>query len=303
MLRQQLSFILVFLAASAAVAAEEVPQIQTIEKAEAAMSDSRGSSVEAIGQAESLMMDGTSVMPTDGRYSGAPGGSAPVGKEMRQVTSVEPAPLGSIDGIRPTSPDIDLDALMARYGAMRETPALADDREQLLVFISASVPRESLRRLAQQAASVGAPLVLRGVVGNDFPATAAFMRDILGEPENDGKPPATSSKNVLTWTPEATPKGRETGISRVNSQGQSKPRAMIDPTLFARFDVRQVPAVVLVPDGACVAGIRACPHATPAHAHVAGDVTLDYALDHIARTHPEAKSVADALLARLGGTP
>jgi conjugal transfer pilus assembly protein TrbC len=201
---------------------------------------------------------------------------------MRQVTSVEPAPLGSIDGIRPTSPDIDLDALMARYGAMRPTPALASDREQLLVFISASVPTDLLRRLAQQATRIGAPLVLRGVVGDDFPATAAFMRDILGEPENDGRPPATSSKQ---------------------GSSQRKPRALIDPTLFARFDVRQVPAVVLVPDGACMAGIRACPDATPAHVHVAGDVTLDYALDHIARTHPEAKSVAEALLARLGGTP
>lgn len=282
MLRQQLTLTLAVLAISVAVSAGENPRIQAVEKAEAAMADSRGSSVEATKQAESLMMEGTSVMPTDGRYSGAPGGSAPVGKEMRQVTSVEPAPLGSIDGIRPTSPDVDLDALMAQYGAMRPTPALADDREQLLVFISASVPRESLRRLARQAASVGAPLVLRGVVGGDFPATAEFMRDILGEPENDGRPPATFSKQ---------------------GHSQTKPRALIDPTLFARFDVRQVPAVVLVPDGACVTGIRACPHATPVHVHVAGDVTLDYALDHIARTHPEAKSVADALLARLGGTP
>lgn len=298
MLRQQLTLTLAVLAFSVAVTAEENTRVQAVEKAEAAMSDSRGSSAEATRQAESLMMEGTSVMPTDGRLppgmggipsragsaagdSGAPGGSAPVGKEMRQVTSVEPAPLGSIDGIQPTSPDIDLDALMARYGAMR-TPALAGDRERLLVFISASVPRESLRRLAQQAARIGAPLVLRGVVGDDFPATAAFMRDILGEPENDDRPPATSSKEI---------------------HSQRKPRALIDPTLFARFDVRQVPAVVLVPDGACVAGIRACPDATPAHVHVAGDVTLDYALDHIARTHPEAKSVADALLARLGGTP
>lgn len=282
MLRQQLTLALAVLAISAAVTAEENQHAQAVEKAEAAVSDSRGSSAEATRQAESLMMEGNSVMPTDGRYSGAPGGSAPVGKEMRQVTSVEPAPLGSIDGIRPTSPDIDLDTLMARYGAMRPTPALAGDKERLLVFISASVPRESLRRLARQAARVGAPLVLRGVVNDDFPATAEFMRDILGEPEKDGRPPATSSKQ---------------GCS------QRKARALIDPTLFARFDVRQVPAVVLVPDGACMAGIRACPDATPAQVHVAGDVTLDYALDHIARTHPEAKSVAEALLARLGGTP
>jgi conjugal transfer pilus assembly protein TrbC len=265
MLRKQLTLTLAVLAISVAVTAEESQHAQAVEKAEATMADSKGSSVEATRQAESLMVEGVSV-----------------GKEMRQVTSVEPGPLGSIDGIQPTSPDIDLDALMARYGAMRPTPSLAGDREQLLVFISASVPRESLRRLARQAASVGAPLVLRGVAGGGFPATAKFIRDILDEPENDDRSPATSSNEI---------------------HSQRKPRALIDPTLFARFDVRQVPAVVLVPDGACMAGIRACPDATPAHVHVAGDVTLDYALDHIARTHLEAKPVADALIARLGGAP
>lgn len=254
MLRQQLTLAFAVLAISLAVTAEENPRMQAVEKAAAAMANSRGSLAEATRQAESLMMEGTA------------------GEVMRQVTSVEPAPLGPIDGIRPTSPDIDLDALMARYGATRETPALGGNREPLLVFISESVPRESLRRLARQAADVGAPLVLRGVVRGDFRATAEFMRDILGEP------------------------GEEEAES-------SKPRALIDPTLFARFDVRQVPAVVLTPGGACVAGIRICPDATPPHVHVAGDVTLDYALAHIARTHPDARSVADALLARLGGTP
>jgi type-F conjugative transfer system pilin assembly protein TrbC len=76
---------------------------------------------------------------------------------------------------------------------------------------------------------------------------------------------------------------------------------MIDPTLFDRFDVKQVPAVVLVPGGACVVGVRACPKVTPAHVHVVGDVTLDYVLDHIARTHPESRTLANSLHARLEG--
>jgi conjugal transfer pilus assembly protein TrbC len=84
---------------------------------------------------------------------------------------------------------------------------------------------------------------------------------------------------------------------------EPRARAVIDPTLFERFNVKQVPAVVLVPDGACVAGISACPKVTPAHVHVAGDVTLDYALDHIARTHPESRTLANSLHARMEGTP
>jgi type-F conjugative transfer system pilin assembly protein TrbC len=76
---------------------------------------------------------------------------------------------------------------------------------------------------------------------------------------------------------------------------------MIDPTLFDRFGVKQVPAVVLVPGGACVADVRACPKVTPAHVHVAGDVTLDYALDYIARSHPESRTLANTLHASLEG--
>ncbi|WP_127476704.1 type-F conjugative transfer system pilin assembly protein TrbC [Sulfurivermis fontis] len=249
MLRQQLILAVALYAASAAFAAGEGSHASDLEKAQADVAGSRGAAAQAVGDATALMNDGESVR-----------------KEMRQVINVRPESLGSIDGVRPAAPDIDLDALMARYSNMGAAPPLSRTDEQLLVFISASVPKESLRRLARQAADAGAPLVLRGVVGGDFPATAEFMRDILGEQE-------------------------------------PRARAMIDPTLFARFDVQQVPAVVLVPAGACVAGVRACPEATPAHVHVAGDVTLDYALDYIARTHPDSRPVAHALLARVGGTP
>ncbi len=187
-------------------------------------------------------------------------------KEVQQLQNLNPAPLGSIDGITGTKPGIDLDALMSRYD--RSAPELSptDSDEQLLIFISASVPQESLRNLAQQAARLNAPLILRGVVDGDLPATAKFMRDILGDEE-------------------------------------PRARAMIDPTLFDRFGVKQVPAVVMVPGGACVAGARACPKVTPAHVHVAGDVTLDYALDHIARTHPESRTLANSLHERLEGAP
>ncbi len=186
--------------------------------------------------------------------------------ETRQLQDLDPAPLGSINDITDTKSGIDLDALLTRYDRSAPDLSATDPDEQLLIFISASVPRESLRKLARQAARLNAPLILRGVVDGDLPATAKFMRDILGDEE-------------------------------------PKARAMIDPTLFDRFGVKQVPAVILVPGGACVAGARACPKVTPTHVHIAGDVTLDYALDYIARTHPESRTLANSLHAQLEGAP
>ncbi|MEJ2404149.1 MAG: type-F conjugative transfer system pilin assembly protein TrbC [Candidatus Thiodiazotropha sp.] len=249
MLCQQLTLGLgLLLVFSMGVASDAENRIRDLDRAEAAASTIQEDASRAVDEAiESI------------------GSDAAFQKETRQLQDLDPIPLGSINVITGTKPGIDLDALMTRYGhsAQELSPTASD--EQLLIFISASVPRESLRKLAQQAACVNAPLILRGVVDGDLPATAKFMRDILGDEE-------------------------------------PRARAMIDPTLFDRFGVKQVPAVVLVPGGACVAGVRACPKGTPAHVHVAGDVTLDYALDHIARTHPESRTLTNSLHARLEGT-
>jgi len=185
---------------------------------------------------------------------------AAIREERTRLGTVKPAPLGSIDGVQPSPAGVDMDALLARYDELGMVSQA--DGEQLLVFISSSMPKTSLRLLARQAAAVGAPLVLRGVVGESFPTTGEFMREVYGDDE-------------------------------------PRAHAMIDPTLFGRFDVHQAPAFVLVPSGVCVAGVRNCPDSTPVHVHIAGDVTLDYALDFIARTRPEFRPTATRLLSRL----
>jgi conjugal transfer pilus assembly protein TrbC len=250
MLCQQLTLGLGLLfVVSLGFASDAENRLRDLDNAEAAASRSQEDASQAVDKAvESMSNDST------------------FRQEARRLQGLNPAPPGSIDGITGTKPGIDLDALITRYD--RSGPELSPtaSHEQLLIFISASVPRESLRKLTRQAALVNAPLILRGVVNGDLPATAEFMRDILGDEE-------------------------------------PRARAMIDPTLFDRFGVKQVPTVVLVPGGACVAGIRACPKVTPPYVHIAGDVTLDYALDHIARTHPESRILAESFHARLEGTP
>lgn len=251
MLCQQLTLCLgLLLVVSCGLASDPEDRTRDLDRAEATVSGAREDASQAVNRAaESLGRDPA------------------FRQEAQRLQVLGPASLGPLGGVtETTSPGIDLDALMARYDRLEPEGSPAASDERLLIFISASVPRASLRKLARQAARAKAPLILRGVVGGGLPATARFMGDILGEEE-------------------------------------PRAQAMIDPTLFDRFGVKQVPAVVLIPGGACVAGARACPKVTPAHVHVAGDVTLDYALGHIARTHPESRAVAESLQTRLEGAP
>lgn len=72
---------------------------------------------------------------------------------------------------------------------------------------------------------------------------------------------------------------------------------MIDPTLFARFGIDQVPSVVVAEYAAGACTPEACP--TPDHVKLAGDVPLRYALERIALTRPAYQSELRALMKAL----
>lgn len=136
----------------------------------------------------------------------------------------------------------------------------------LFVLVSLSMPPASLDRLAAQAGKAGATLVLRGVV--------------------DGS---------LTKTAEMT-----AAVIRQHPGAQFQ----IDPTLFRRFNVDQVPTFVMA---APTAQGQTCGKdcgAQGTFVRVSGDVTLDYALDHLARqANPRFARLADHRLKQLRGTP
>ncbi len=73
--------------------------------------------------------------------------------------------------------------------------------------------------------------------------------------------------------------------------------AVIDPTLFERFDVQQVPTVVVAETPAEACSIETCP--TPAHVKIAGDVPLRYSLDRIALAKPELQHELRVLMKKL----
>jgi type-F conjugative transfer system pilin assembly protein TrbC len=158
-----------------------------------------------------------------------------------EIESVEPASLGKIEGLLSKTPKIDLNALFSKYESQFNNDAVGDNNN-LLIFVSSSVPIRSLQHLARDSLRVGATLVLRGVVGDDLTSTAEFLQKVF-----DGL--------------------------------EVKPKTVIDPSLFTRYGVKQVPAFVYAPTGVCMGGATRCKSEPDQHIHVAGDVSLVYAID------------------------
>jgi conjugal transfer pilus assembly protein TrbC len=155
---------------------------------------------------------------------------------------------------------IDLEALARGFASEGSNAALpATGQTQLLVFISLAMPEATLKRLIDQAARAPARLVLRGLSEGSLVRTATRVQALTGQ--------------------------RQVAIQ-------------IDPREFDRYTVRRVPAFVLVRDeaaGGCAVG--QC--AGAAHASVAGDVSLDHALEQIRDRVPGLREEATRLLASL----
>ena len=138
-------------------------------------------------------------------------------------------------------------------------PAMAE----ILVFTSLSVPAASWRQWAHEAASIGVPLVLRGVGSNGLRATVKRIGERLGD--------------------------AEAGLA-------------IDPRLFRLFGVTRVPAVVVVPGGVPPCRSRGCADdPAPPHDRITGNIGLATALEAVALEGAVARDAAREHLRRLRG--
>lgn len=137
----------------------------------------------------------------------------------------------------------------------------AQDSPELLIFVTMAMPRPALIALAKQAERVGAVLVLRGLRGASWKDT----------------------------------------FDAISSIQKSVPNAkwQINPPAFTKFRVTVAPTVVLaIPAEAATPASDGCAPAG-SYASVVGDVSLDYALEQIAKTAPRFSDAAGAWLARL----
>ncbi|MDX9668642.1 type-F conjugative transfer system pilin assembly protein TrbC [Pseudomonas sp. P5_152] len=80
-------------------------------------------------------------------------------------------------------------------------------KPDVIYFVSSSIPTEGMHKIIRDADRLGIPVVMRGLIGNDFRRTAAYLMD-LAQPENVG------------------------GVQ-------------VDPTLFKQYGVNVVPALVV----------------------------------------------------------
>jgi conjugal transfer pilus assembly protein TrbC len=158
----------------------------------------------------------------------------------------------------------DIEAL-ASAGARLTSPAATDSAaSRLRIFITLEMPRASLQLLTDQAARSGAVLVLRGLKANSMRETLAAVSSLIGERQ-------------VAWT--------------------------IDPEAFARYRIERAPTFVLKLDDrddaetSCSTDCRT----TPAFVSVSGDVSLEHALNTLARQRPDAAPLLAPLLKRLKG--
>ena len=175
----------------------------------------------------------------------------PAGAATTTVQSaVPPAPAMPAVPIAPAGTDV---AAIARQYQDATAGATKPTTVRLLVFVSLSMPMESLKHVAQDAERAGATLVLRGFVNGSMKQTMTAVRDILGPAGRAG------------WE--------------------------IDPPAFAHYGIHAAPTTVLA---------RHQGNDGNDYAAVAGDVTLAYALDAIAREKPGMAPQAADFRGRLG---
>lgn len=182
---------------------------------------------------------------------------------------LDQVPLPGLPRITPGRPAIDIEALARQHAPTpHQNPDAMRDPPALRIFVTLAMPEVSLRLLVDQAQRAGATLLLRGLKDRSMKQTLASVQALIG-----------TSK--VAW--------------------------QIDPEAYTRYGIRHAPTFVLTratadreaSPGTCTGNCIA----TTAFFSVAGDVSLDYALDTIVRRHPDASQVAAPFLQRLRTTP
>ena len=186
---------------------------------------------------------------------------------MPGVEAIAREPVRPLPKIEPRQPAIDVEGIARRYAGNRQAFEGGSRAEPtLMIFVTLAMPEASLKLLAAQAAHSGATMVIRGLKDDSMKKTLAAVKQIIGE-------------TPVAW--------------------------QIDPPAFKRFAVQRAPTFVLVAaDSSAVLTQASCSSGCSldgSFVSVAGDVSLDYALEFIARTRPALAGNAQRYLKRLRG--
>lgn len=144
-----------------------------------------------------------------------------------------------------------------RAGNPTEEPRYASD--QVFLFASFSIPEPSLRAMMNEANDLGVPILFNGFVNNSIYDTRERLLDVFG-----------SDENIIGFS--------------------------IDPTMFVRFDIQAVPAVVITAEPVEPCFTAGCEgDGAPPHDIVRGNIPLIAALDISARGGGDGSQTAIAM--------
>jgi len=205
------------------------------------------------------------VLPSDGDMRLARQRMEEALKGMESARVANPLSVPKTDALpKPVAKSPDISQIAESYRRMSPPmAAMPSDIPELMVFVSFSMPKETLERIVAQSEKSGAVLVLRGLKGNSLSRMGEELTALVGK------------RNVT---------------------------AIVHPPAFKQFKVAQVPALVIARAAqATKIGNDGC--ATPAsYIKVDGDVGQDYALDLIERQAPTWAEAARRYAARLAGS-
>lgn len=162
----------------------------------------------------------------------------------------------------PNASPMDIDKLADQYKKLgQRQPAPGKRTNDLLVFVSFSIPKGSMERILDQAELSGATLMFRGLRGDSMAKMTEEIKQLIGN--------------------------RKVGV-------------VIHPPAFQQFTITKVPTVVLARAEAGNVLDNGCAQANT-FVKVAGDVTIDYALEHIEKNNATWAPLAASYRRKLGG--
>lgn len=188
-----------------------------------------------------------------------------------------------------------------------EKPGYGEAR--ILIFASLGMPKESLRQIFRDADRFGATVVLRGFLGNSVVQTGEALREVM--PIDRGAAPGagTGASDMAAGQRASDPvladpaaEGGDavaaTASTLPATETPSKAGGLaIDPTLFRRFKVEAVPVYVVLAEPLATCESQGCAEdPLPRHDRVAGNISLQAALEMVARAKGDAAGQARVAL-------
>jgi conjugal transfer pilus assembly protein TrbC len=157
----------------------------------------------------------------------------------------------------PAVSNVDIQSIAKRY----EQRVDARKTDELMIFVSFSMPAASLKRLLSQARQVGASLVLNGFKDNSLKATTQAIGEL----------------------------------------GEASGAILINPNAFAKYEIKSVPTVVLAkPDAGTQVNDAGCA-LPDTYVSIVGDVSLAYALDEIVKRSKPFSELAGRYRRQIAG--